>query len=519
MAESEGRPEVPDAAPQLAVTDVRRVVSSIVPLGTGDGNLGRTNFENRRLNEMVAMVENAKPADLEAAADALWRAAGDIDDIGEDIKKYAERVDWEGDTADAFRRWATDLAKNTLQLGEYTSTAGMQLKAAAMGLASVKSGMPPRDPTEGLGFGVLLSEVPTPAQVDGNPAYEAAKEQAASKREEGRQEAIIQMNKLSSYYQVSRDTMAAQKPPTFAPMPDVGVPSANDTVRDSVILSPSGGPPPVERVARSGPEGAGHVTAPEGVSASSVQPADSVVRTEMNSATSSVLNSADSGPRNGPGESGAGVATGGSSAPTALPAGPASLLRPGGRNAAVQGGRPMVSGASATGSIDPRGIAGGSAPGAAGRQGASGIPARSGRTEGIFGGTSSRAGEGPVGGRGAGSGHPMTSRGPVGPVSDGAGNNAGRRVAFDRSGVVGNSGSASSAGGRGRGEFTPGGTGLARGAPVNTDTSRRAGATGIGARRPGAKESTPDESRRPDYLVEEAETWKDRRNTAPPVVD
>ncbi|MDK1477090.1 hypothetical protein QNO07_27485, partial [Streptomyces sp. 549] len=206
---------------QLAQTDISRASQAAVPdfAGGGRKTLGRSDFEGRGLNDLVSMVEGAKPADLEAAADALWAAADDIKDISTDLDKHVKSVEWEGTSAKAFRAWTRNLARNTLLLSSYTETASTQLKAAAVGLASVRSGMPPKDAAESLGLGVSLSEVPSPARVEGNPAFDAA-----SKKEADRQEAINQMNRLSSYYQVSHDIMAAQQQPTFGPMPDVGVP-------------------------------------------------------------------------------------------------------------------------------------------------------------------------------------------------------------------------------------------------------------------------------------------------------
>ncbi|MGW1933856.1 hypothetical protein ACWCPG_31875, partial [Streptomyces sp. NPDC001919] len=59
---------------------------------------------------------------------------------------------------------------------------------------------------------------------------------------------------------------------------------------------------------------------------------------------------------------------------------------------------------------------------------------------------------------------------------------------------------AAAAGGTAR-PFTPGGSGLVRG----------------GSTQPGEREETKGE--RPDYLVEDEETWQQGRRVAPPVID
>ena len=63
------------------------------------------------------------------------------------------------------------------------------------------------------------TDLPAEKRVAGNAEYEAA-----VKVEKDRQEAINQMNRLSSFYAVSEQTLAAQEPPVFAVMPAVGVP-------------------------------------------------------------------------------------------------------------------------------------------------------------------------------------------------------------------------------------------------------------------------------------------------------
>lgn len=76
--------------------------------------------------------------------------------------------------------------------------------------------MPPRDQRADP---KMVEDIPTPKRVEGNAEYDAA-----AKAESHRQEAINQMNRLSSFYQVSQHSMAGQEPPTFSAMPNVGVP-------------------------------------------------------------------------------------------------------------------------------------------------------------------------------------------------------------------------------------------------------------------------------------------------------
>lgn len=90
------------------------------------------------------------------------------------------------------------------------------MESAGAGLASVRASMPPRD---NRADPKAVEDIPLPKRAEGNEEYGAA-----VKAEKHRQEAINQMNRLASFYLVSREGMARQEPPTFSAMPDVGVP-------------------------------------------------------------------------------------------------------------------------------------------------------------------------------------------------------------------------------------------------------------------------------------------------------
>ncbi len=173
-------------------------------------------FEGHRLNDMIDLVEQAKPADLESAGDALKNARDAIAAAAKELDKHIKGADWQGEAASAFKAWGLNLVKDAHRLADYADTAGVQIASAGAGLASVRSSMPPRDQRADP---KMLEDIPTPKRVDGNAEYDAA-----AKAENHRQEAINQMNRLSSFYQVSQHSMAGQEPPTFSAMPNVGVP-------------------------------------------------------------------------------------------------------------------------------------------------------------------------------------------------------------------------------------------------------------------------------------------------------
>ncbi|MFJ3225145.1 hypothetical protein ACIPJS_17575 [Streptomyces sp. NPDC086783] len=220
MTDKEQPKDVHEAADvQVGVTDMPNRVSEIMhdAFGFARMNLfGSTNFEGHSLNAMIDLVENTKPEELERAGEALWKARDAISAAAKELSEHIDRVEWEGEAGDAFRKWGRNLAKDSNLLADYAEVAGVQITAAGTGLASVRKAMPPRDTRTDK---KTVDDIPTPGRVEGNEDYAAA-----LKVEKDRQEAINQMNRLASFYSVSEQTLAASEPPTFSTMPDLGVP-------------------------------------------------------------------------------------------------------------------------------------------------------------------------------------------------------------------------------------------------------------------------------------------------------
>ncbi|TVZ79463.1 hypothetical protein [Streptomyces sp. BK340] len=193
----------------IRVTPVGRAVATRTDFGKHDLSL----------NAMIDLVEQTDPEDLESSGKALWDARDAIKKAADDLHAYVEKVPWVGQSGTDFRDWGRDLVKNTHHLSEFAGDAGDQITAAAVGLAAVRGAMPPRD-TE-----------PNRKRPDKFTAAEKTADKegyaAAVKVEKDRQEAINQMNRLSSYYAVSEEVLASlpATQPTFAAMPsNVGVP-------------------------------------------------------------------------------------------------------------------------------------------------------------------------------------------------------------------------------------------------------------------------------------------------------
>ncbi|MDH6567412.1 uncharacterized protein YukE [Streptomyces sp. SAI-117] len=179
----------------------------------------------------------------------------------------------------------------------------------------------------------------------------------------------------------------------------------------------------------------------------------------------------------------------------------------GGRTGGTTGGGPGVVGGGTAGSGGVgggAGFVGGAVGGAAGAGAArAGIVGRAGAGAASMAGRSGAGGVGGVGAGGAGA-----ARGAAGRVGGTA-----------RGGVVG--GTPKSGAGAGRG--TAGGTGLhsSRGAAgKGASAVRKGGIAGAPGMRSGRrKEDEQREGERPDYLVEDEETWTPQRDVAPRVIE
>ncbi|MBM7442788.1 hypothetical protein JOC24_006233 [Streptomyces sp. HB132] len=126
--------------------------------------------------------------------------------------------------------------------------------------------------------------------------------------------------------------------------------------------------------------------------------------------------------------------------------------------------------------------------------------------------------EGTQGGRGA-MGQVGQGAGMSGARGGSQGGIGGRRVAGETGGLVG--GRPQQAGRAAARSFTPGGTGLVRGGPTSIGASGAGQQLGRGAAATPQRAADPrrDDRERPDYLVEDEETWQQgARRVVPPVV-
>ncbi|MEV5942590.1 hypothetical protein [Streptomyces sp. NPDC051994] len=219
MADNEKKPTDAERVDlQMAVRDMATSSSKAVSgLPLGGAPTGRTDFEGHHLNDMIDLVHNANPGHLISTGEALWAARNAIRKAAEELSGHIGYVDWEGESGNAFRTWGQNLVSKSHQLADFADAAGVQISVAGAGLASVSKAMPPRDERSEL---VKAMDIPLSKRVSGNASFDAA-----MRVEADRQEAINQMNRLSSFYAIAEQNLAAQTPPVFEPMPQVGVPA------------------------------------------------------------------------------------------------------------------------------------------------------------------------------------------------------------------------------------------------------------------------------------------------------
>ncbi|MFF8597892.1 hypothetical protein ACF065_03035 [Streptomyces sp. NPDC015232] len=161
-------------------------------------------FEGKSLDALYAMIASAKPEDISGAGQALAAAAPKILAIATDLRHYISRVEWDGEGGDAFRKWGAGMVSETLVLGDFTKVVADEMKTAGNALAEAKAA------------------VPKPA---GMCYADPEKEKARIEAETGPklQEAIQQMERLSSYYTTTSNRIAAERQPDFQPMAETGI--------------------------------------------------------------------------------------------------------------------------------------------------------------------------------------------------------------------------------------------------------------------------------------------------------
>ncbi|MFD5119257.1 WXG100 family type VII secretion target [Streptomyces sp. NPDC058385] len=556
---------------QVGVTDMTSRISEVMHDAFGFGRVRapgqKSNFEDHDLNDMIDIVENTNPADLEGAGEALWKAQKAISDAATELRGHltAAEDDWKGEAGKAFQIWGKGLAGHADALADYAKAAGVQITSAGTGLASVRSAMPPRDSRL---VRKSVADIPVVARVETNDEYTAA-----TKVEGHRQEAINQMNRLSSYYVVSEESLKGLEPPTFEAMPNVGVPkpsgrgsaptdwSGDETsgttqrhaaVTEGVVAHERTIAPPTDVATTPVKEVHGEVTLPDRPVGTEINSVDTLPQRTPTPVTSTTTPTTT--PTTGP--PGVPLPSYAQGMPTPLGKGPVGrALGTTGmpRNPTTAQGRPGTTGPATARGLGQGGTNPMGRPNATGQPGGKGGMPGGRPTSGVTGGTPRQAGTSAgrqgLGPRGAG----RSSGGVIGgrPTSTGASAKSGPKV--PRGKVIGGEGAAgsrtSSGGISQRGVMGAPSTtnGTARnqapgrgvignsdgvtGAPAGRNSASRAGRNGFTTGgsglvrgpegRGGSDQKEGEGAQRPDCLAEDEQTHlpKKPQRDVPPVID
>ncbi|MEV0277149.1 hypothetical protein AB0I22_12280 [Streptomyces sp. NPDC050610] len=498
--------------------------------------------------KLLEMIKGVDPDKTEAIGTKLHSASAKIKKVAEELKQYMDedRVPWEGQGGDAFRAWGGKMVKATGELSEFSGVAGKWLLHAAETLHSVKKGMPPY-PSEAKalldsfkksgGSGPELfrkqpaSKPKNLVEIQPPTKEEADKAQAHVDKEHA--EAAQLMRKLAGSYSNSTLYINNVKRPEFPPMPMKIMPppvdkSKIEEVQDKPVAGGTGGGGDVHANHVRVTGGSGSVPLAHGHS-SGISTGGGVLpvghaSTELAHAPTVAHNQVlPSGGATPPSP------VSGHPHPTTPP--PSPLVPP------FNAGSPRAPRPSGTSETPPLGRT----SRASERAGFNQIPStRSPRNpvDGVVGARPSPTAKGspvsriprgtvigtePIQGGAAMQGRPPMGQGPLTGGGSGlpSGGPGARRLASETGGVVGGSPQRPPGGGAG-GTFTPGGSGLVRGNSSGTAGSRPGGGR-VAPPSSQAKAEKPRSRRageRPDYLVEDEETWRpDHGRVSPPVID
>ncbi|MEV7677378.1 WXG100 family type VII secretion target [Streptomyces sp. NPDC088341] len=491
--------------------------------GGGSPAGSTTNFEAHTHQELRDMIAAANPDTLKSHADLLSEAATAISDIGEDLKTYITSVNWRGGAGEAFEEWGDQTWKATLLLADYSAVGATWMGDAAQTLREVKAGLPQVDAS-------AQGNLEAALEFRNDPDSRTIASEARAKLNEDHAEAVQQMNKLAQSYSLSSFVIGAQEPPVFPPPPGTFVPDGDygsfsenaawssgyaggsgdtsdgtaSSARHSVTESRGSISPGVSQESRTyqpsptrdvpvameidgvatlpptqlPPTGTPSVVPPTGRPDGTVMPPVGVIPPAFGGGTAT--------PVSGGGRSGGGGRVSPMPGQGSLTSGSPGARMP--RDSGIVGGRPLPPSSSGrpTGGI-PRGtVVGGEA--------------MHGRPP-MAGGTGGGAMGGPMGAQGGTAG--------------------GRRFAGETGGTV--AGRTQQPGTTGARPFTPGGSGLVRGA--GADGGARSSQAGRGGMVPhptqrGGRRPEREDGQRPDYLTEDEETWQQGgRRIVPPVID
>ncbi|WP_079062002.1 DUF4398 domain-containing protein [Streptomyces griseoruber] len=511
--------------------------------------LVRTDFESLTHEQLAALLDSATSEGASHLAGKLGKAASTIAKIGDDLMTHVKGLEWQGEGGDAFRDWGGQTASATLRLGQYAEVASRWMETVAQAVAEAKAAMPKvsettqaqADLSDAKSTIAAAKQPGARNDPDARALAQTAQSDATAAQDRidaARAEAIQQMQKLAQTYEYSAQQVNSVEPPTFSP-------PAGNTGSSGWWVEPGS-----EYV----PTGSQYAQSGSGVSVASSHSGSVSTASHLSggSASRADVGLGAAGPGQQPARTvptaGMEIDGVGTLPDSSLPVSPTTssgphtgLPRPEAAPTVQPGVLPPAfgGGGSGTNPSPPGRLPTASRPSLLPGQGiANGAASRLPRESGILGGRPVTPGAGRstgiprgtvIGNGGTAQGRAPMTRGmtpgmpSAGGTSPGAGLTGGRRLASESGGIVGSRAQPGRTNAR---PFTPGGAGLVRSpsgssAPEQGPNPARGGSgANTHPSNPTGPRRDQQHGQRPDYLVEDEETWAahDRR-AVPPVVD
>lgn len=474
-----------------------------------------TNFEgysHQKLREMRASLD---PTAVKDRADRLQKASEDIAKIAEKLKNHRV-TGWEGEAATRFQEWVGRAGNATLRLSEYSATGSKWMGDTVQKMIEARD-MPAYDTK-------AAENLEAARKAHNDPDAQQIATQERSKLDADHRESIRLMNNLAQSYELSYGEINKAEIPTLPPPPGEFVPEGygGETDRERSAGGSGSGSSGSSSYVSSAPGGSGTGNGTGSVPGHHPQPDNTVPTVTMPPAPVTPDRDVDvdlDHVATLPPPTTTLPSTTGIPVPS-LPVGPG----PGPVTPIPPVALPPVTGKTGLGPGPSFGQVPNLGPGGSGLSKVNPISGLPPRDSGITGGRAVPT-SGPNSGipRGTviGSEGTQTGRGMMGSPHGGGGAHASgvsgspvaRRLASEPGGIVG--GRQAVTGGRmasGGQPFTQGGSGLVRNA------GGAMGHAGAGTRAAG-KRREDQGGERPDYLVEDEETWQGNSRVAPPVID
>ncbi|MDH6126656.1 WXG100 family type VII secretion target [Kitasatospora sp. GP82] len=456
-----------------------------------------TNFNGYSHGDMRRMVQSMDSGGVMSASDPWRKAAATLKQIRTALNTASGDAtsSWEGATSDAFYSKMTKLANSVNNVAAYANDAAVTLQMMSEAIDQAKHDMP---------------EEPDFLDKVGDAISDTAKSAVGVDNEDTRTtvadakkaQAVAVMETLAAKYRAGSANLKPPRPgiddPTDIPPPDSSGAEAISGLFVGAgmgLAGAAGNTGDAQSSPRSSSSRSGH--SPESPRPVAVAPTDPGIR-------GGTANPAPHAPSPGNVGPGTGI-DGGVTMPKAGGVGGGPLAPGGGGGATGTSGIPGGGGFSGVvgGGLGGGGLAGGAKAGASGGRGASGRSAL-----GAEGGGSAVRGGGAFGAGGM-----RGADGGVGGAAGGA--RPGQGLGKRSGGAAGEAGS----GGAGRRSFTEGGSGIGR----SRAQAGQTGPGGAGHGMPGGgkagKKDKKKGGERPDYLVEDAETWVSEEKANPNVVE